>query len=191
MLEKYDGKCVTIYTFDDGGFEGEAFHHSREYCEIEYAREEEALEIDGWLFFAGEIERIELSENAVGKVWMGRPQHAMHLMPEPFDKIESGSKVYELRLYDEKRRLVKPGDVIRFVREGSTDPDGLEDVLRVSVKSVTLADSFLDLFGKVPLAECGYDGNVSVGEAAAAMGKYYSPEAQRKYKAMAIGIEVI
>ena len=191
MLEKYDGKSVIIHTFDEGGFEGRATYCDREYCEIEYGRDEEALEIDDWLFYAGDIERIESSSNAVGKVWMGKPQHAMHLITEPFDKIESGSKVYELRLYDEKRRDVRPGDVIRFAREGSADIDGLEDILRVTVTSVTLADSFRELFDKVPLADCGYDGNVSVDEAAAAMGKYYSPEAQRKYKAMAIGIEVI
>ena len=68
MLEKYDGKSVIIHTFDEGGFEGEATYCDREYCEIEYGRDEEALEIDDWLFYAGDIERIEPSSNAVGKM---------------------------------------------------------------------------------------------------------------------------
>lgn len=32
--------------------------------------------------------------------------HYMKLNPEPFDKIASGKKTIELRLYDEKRKTV-------------------------------------------------------------------------------------
>ena len=40
--------------------------------------------------------------------------HYMKLNPEPFDKIASGKKTIELRLYDEKRKTVLPGDEIIF-----------------------------------------------------------------------------
>ncbi|MBP1587649.1 MAG: hypothetical protein ILO53_04505 [Clostridia bacterium] len=197
MLEKYDEKCVTIHTRDNEAFEGRALYLSREFCEAEYDRDEAALEIDDWLFFEDEIAGIELSGNAIGKVWCGKPQHAMHLLPEPYAKIGSGAKVYELRLCDAKRRLIKEGDVIRFALEdpaaagGSGEADDFEEVMRVKVTSITLADSFVELFNRVPIAECGFGPDVSAEEAAAAMGKYYSPETQSLFKAMAIGVEVI
>ena len=36
----------------------------------------------------------------------------MKLNKEPFNKIEKGTKTIELRLYDEKRSLVKENDII-------------------------------------------------------------------------------
>ena len=41
-------------------------------------------------------------------------QHEMKLHDGPYRLIEKGSKTVELRLWDEKRQLVKPGDTIRF-----------------------------------------------------------------------------
>ena len=40
--------------------------------------------------------------------------HKMKLQLSPFEKIKSGSKTIELRLYDEKRQKVKIGDFIEF-----------------------------------------------------------------------------
>ena len=40
--------------------------------------------------------------------------HEMSLRPGPFAKIADGSKSYELRLLDEKRRLIAAGDTITF-----------------------------------------------------------------------------
>ena len=40
--------------------------------------------------------------------------HEMKLRREPFDMIKSGAKTYELRLYDQKRALIKVGDTIVF-----------------------------------------------------------------------------
>ena len=41
--------------------------------------------------------------------------HEMKLHPTPFDLIKSGRKTVEMRLNDEKRRLVRIKDHIRFV----------------------------------------------------------------------------
>ena len=40
--------------------------------------------------------------------------HTMKLDAEPFEKIKNGSKTVELRLFDEKRQKIKPGDIIEF-----------------------------------------------------------------------------
>ena len=42
-------------------------------------------------------------------------EFSMKLQPLPFSMIESGRKTIELRLYDEKRRLIAIGDTIRFL----------------------------------------------------------------------------
>lgn len=40
--------------------------------------------------------------------------HKMRLNASPFYKIKNGEKTIELRLYDEKRRLMSEGDIIEF-----------------------------------------------------------------------------
>ena len=42
-------------------------------------------------------------------------KHVMNLHSVPFEMIRSGRKTIELRLYDEKRRLISIGDEIKFV----------------------------------------------------------------------------
>ena len=42
-------------------------------------------------------------------------QHTMRLNKEPFEMIKSGMKTIELRLYDEKRKLLRIGDEIEFI----------------------------------------------------------------------------
>ncbi|HHX58892.1 MAG TPA: RNA-binding protein, partial [Candidatus Moranbacteria bacterium] len=41
--------------------------------------------------------------------------HKMKLATTPFEKIASGNKVIESRLYDEKRQQINLGDQIEFV----------------------------------------------------------------------------
>lgn len=40
--------------------------------------------------------------------------HKMSLRNKPFNNIKSGTKTIELRLYDEKRKLISVGDIITF-----------------------------------------------------------------------------
>ena len=41
-------------------------------------------------------------------------RYQMKLRSQPFEKIRSGRKTFELRLYDEKRQRIKVGDEIEF-----------------------------------------------------------------------------
>lgn len=38
-------------------------------------------------------------------------KHVMHLYKGPFQKIYSGKKTIELRMYDDKRRAIKEGEI--------------------------------------------------------------------------------
>ncbi|MBQ6020989.1 MAG: RNA-binding protein [Clostridia bacterium] len=106
----------------------------------------------------------------------------MRLEYGPFDKIDREKKTIELRLFDEKRRRIRVGDVIRF--ECTLD----EDALYVRVKALHVFPSFEDLFQKLPLTACGY-ADASGGEPAEDMRRYYSAEDERKYGVVGIEIE--
>ena len=53
--------------------------------------------------------------------------HTMNLQEEPFQMIKEKTKTIELRLYDEKRRTIKPGDMIAF------NNNHTEEILKVKV----------------------------------------------------------
>ena len=89
-----------------------------------------------------------------------------------FFVVRDGRKTIELRLYDEKRKLISVGDTIKFINtEDSND---------------TL--SATELYMHLPLLKCGYnDENINVASPDD-MKIYYSKEKQNKYGV--IGIEV-
>ncbi len=52
---------------DDGHvFDGICVHRDKEYCEIEYGRKEECLEIEGFIFFPRDIVSVESLEGNSG-----------------------------------------------------------------------------------------------------------------------------
>ena len=67
--------------------------------------------------------------------------HIMKLNPSPFEKIASGRKTVELRLYDDKRRRIDIGD--RIIFSNLEDP---EQKIAVKVKSLHRYATFEDLF---------------------------------------------
>ena len=108
--------------------------------------------------------------------------HNMKLQPSPFEMIKSGKKTIELRLYDEKRKLIKPGDAIIFTNV-STGEELKKTVLRLH-----LFDSFAELYNSLPLLKCGYtEGNVENADPTD-MELYYSREEQAKCGV--VGIEL-
>ena len=70
-LRKYDNKRVRI-TYKNGEvFEGVCEYNDAEYCEIEFGRSEESLEILNFLFYKSEIgivESLERFSNPYGKI---------------------------------------------------------------------------------------------------------------------------
>ena len=59
--------------------------------------------------------------------------HDLKLYSENFDRIKSGFKTREYRLYDEKRRLINVGDTIRFVKLPNMDEYIYADVLAIEI----------------------------------------------------------
>ena len=109
--------------------------------------------------------------------------HEMKLNDEPFLKIKEGSKTIEMRLYDEKRRLVKVGDIIEF-----TNRDTLEKIC-VKVIKLHFFNNFEDLYKNFDNVSLGY--NKYEESSPDDMEKYYSKEEQKLYGVVGIEIKLI
>lgn len=110
--------------------------------------------------------------------------HKMKLNDEPFNKIATGSKNIELRLYDEKRQLIKVGDNIVFSNKTGK---------QITVKVIALHkfSSFKELYENLDLLKCGYN-ETNINKASYTdMEEYYSKGDIEKYGVAGIEIELI
>ena len=109
----------------------------------------------------------------------------MKLNPAPFEMIKSGQKTIELRLFDEKRQLVKVGDRIVFTNTVTAA------TVNTEVVKLYRFDSFEALFRSLPLLKCGYTSEMLDEASSADMVKYYSVENQERYGVLGIEINLI
>lgn len=110
----------------------------------------------------------------------------MKLNSLPFDMIKSGEKTIELRLYDEKRRMIKIGDKIEF--ENTSDST---QVINAKVLNLHRFCSFDELYKSLPLIKCGYTPDDVNTAKPSDMELYYSAEQQKKYSVVGIELELI
>ena len=108
--------------------------------------------------------------------------HAMKLAPAPFDMIKSGQKTIELRLLDEKRQQIKPGDKIVFTNTATGE------TLDTTVVNLHRFNNFEELYQSLPLLKCGYTYKDVADAKPSDMEQYYSVEEQKKYGV--VGIEL-
>ncbi len=107
----------------------------------------------------------------------------MKLHHSPFEKIKSGEKTIELRLFDEKRQQIKVGDKIVFTNTATGE------TLDATVVRLHRFDSFEELYRSLPLLQCGYtEADVDRADPSD-MEHYYSAEEQKKYGV--VGIELV
>lgn len=107
--------------------------------------------------------------------------HYMKLNNDPFKSIIEGTKNIELRLYDEKRRLLKIKDLIEF-----TNIETFEKII-IEIEDLYNYPSFEELYKYFDKTSLGYKEN----EIAAPkdMDEYYSKEQQDKYGVLGIKIK--
>lgn len=112
--------------------------------------------------------------------------HNMKLQAKPFRKIKDGSKTIELRLLDEKRKLLKIGDIIEFLNlENKTEK------IRVEILALHKFESFKHLYNVLPLEKCGYDSEELCSADSKDMELYYSVEEQQKHGVLGIEIKLL
>lgn len=109
--------------------------------------------------------------------------HHYDLNPHPFDLIKQQKKVYELRLYDQKRRLIAPLDLIEFTNNET------QETLVVEVVSLHIFNNFQELFAYFPHREFGYENSDS--QHYLDMLEYYPLNRQNHTQVVAIKIRLI
>ncbi|AZQ46911.1 ASCH domain-containing protein [Bacillus albus] len=110
--------------------------------------------------------------------------YEMGLYNKPFQSIQLGKKVYEVRLYDAKRQLIKRGDHIVFTNLTT------EKTMTVKVTEIKRYESFKEMYEQIDkkLLDCEND---SLEEMLESTYKIYTKEQEQKWGTVAIRIEVI
>ena len=139
-LAPFDGQPVRIVT-DDGVFEGECEWNPADFGLVAYDREEEILQIDDWIFFAGDIREVQVipaAEPPATYRWMGRVQHAIQLDAATFAALEAKkTDILCIRADEAANRGIQTGHVLRLVWAGPGADIDREEVLRYGVRAVT------------------------------------------------------
>lgn len=112
--------------------------------------------------------------------------HYLNLRPRPFSMIAGGKKTIELRLLDEKRRLISVGDTLVFK---NTKDENV--TLTCIVKELHIFANFEELYQALPLDKCGYLPEELETASAKDMEDYYSAEKQANYGVVGIELELL
>lgn len=107
----------------------------------------------------------------------------IHLDDKYYQKIKDGSKTIELRLYDEKRRKIKVGDIINF--ENRKD----KEIITTQVIKLHIYPNFYELYKYLNKEDMGYSKDESASYKD--MEEFYSLESQEKYGVIGIEIKLI
>lgn len=108
--------------------------------------------------------------------------HYLQLSQEPFQSIASGRKTIESRLYDEKRRAIKPGHQLVF-----TNRDNPQQTITATVVELLCYPTFQQLFTAHPPQEFGKDTAEQLLEQ---ISQFYSTEDQRSHGVVGIRLQL-
>lgn len=101
--------------------------------------------------------------------------HKMKVKHIYYTKLKNGTKTIELRLYDEKRQKIKPGDEIEFCNAENAE-----------VIALYRARNFIELSEKIDIKKAGFLGTPE--ELQQTMTEFYPITEQQKFGVL--GIEV-
>ncbi len=108
--------------------------------------------------------------------------HIMKLQARPFDQIKCGTKTIEVRLFDEKRRKIRIGDIIEFRREPEQ-----EESVRVEVTDLYQYKTFAELVAAFPLSDFGAENR---DELLGMIYRFYSREQEGEFGVMGIRVRL-
>ena len=111
-------------------------------------------------------------------------QHEMRLESYFFKCLKDGTKRIEIRLNDEKRKIIKIGDSIRF-REVTNEKNYID----VNVEQLLYFNNFEELVNQFDISLTA-DKTYSKDKLLDNLEKMYSKEQQEKYKVVGIKIKL-
>lgn len=106
--------------------------------------------------------------------------HIMKLKDQYFNYIRYGSKKYEIRLNDGKRKNIKSGDYIEFQKEPS-----LEEKMLIMVDDILQYDNFDKLLNNINIDFLA-DSSITKKQLILDLENFYPIEKQKKYGVVAI-----
>lgn len=109
--------------------------------------------------------------------------HRMNLWPDSFTSIQNKTKTVEMRLYDEKRALIQPGDTICFTNTKT------KECIHTLVIKTNIYKDFYELYSHFDQVSIGYSPNEFADPKD--MELYYKREDIEKYGAFAITIQLM
>ena len=112
-------------------------------------------------------------------------EHKMKLQPAYYNFILSGTKRIEIRLFDEKRKKIKIGDTIIFLKEPT-----LNESFKVKVIGLLRYNTFEDLFKDFDISILS-DKSMTKKELISVLEQFYPKEKQEQYSVLGIRIELI
>ena len=111
-------------------------------------------------------------------------EYIYHLKDCYLEKIKAGKKTIEMRLYDEKRKMLKPNDIIIFV---STQDENKK--IKTKVVKLHKFKTFDELYKHFDKVKLGY--NSTEQSNPDDMLSFYPFEEQMKYGVVGIEIKVL
>jgi len=109
--------------------------------------------------------------------------HTLRLDNKYFNLIKKGTKTIEMRLYDEKRRLINKNDKIEFINRETGEK------LITQVVNLHIYNSFEKLYNKFDNISLGYyEYEIKNSKD---MEKYYSKKEQDKYGVVGIELKLV
>lgn len=106
--------------------------------------------------------------------------HEMSVKTKYYNLLKSGLKTMELRLYDDKRKQIKIGDIIKF-NDSSND----KDIFLAKVKNLHFSSDFNNLCDIIKPAQAGFETKDNLIKA---LEEFYPLNRQAQYGV--IGIEI-
>ena len=109
--------------------------------------------------------------------------HKMGLYGEYFQSIIEGKKKVEVRLNDEKRRKIKVGDMIEFIKVPQQD-----ETLKVQVTEIRQYDTFKEMYENISFKDFNCEG-WTMKEMIDGTYEIYTREQEKEWGALAITIK--
>lgn len=109
--------------------------------------------------------------------------HQMGLYDEYFKAMKDGKKTVEVRLNDEKRRKIKVGDIIEFIRV----PEQAASIFMEVTELRTYA-TFREMYHDIPFEALDGEG-WTVEEMLKGTYEIYSPAQEKQWGTLAIGVK--
>ena len=109
--------------------------------------------------------------------------HHMGLYGEYFASVREGRKIVEVRLNDEKRRKIKVGDFIEYIKVPEQD-----ETLQVQVIQLRQYNTFREMYEDIPFRDFDCEG-WTMQEMVDGPYKIYSPEQEKQWGTLAITIK--